>query len=923
MEMPEGLGIAGGVEGIDGIDGLGIEGLEIPDAFLNDAEDDAPEPRSLALDEQMATDVTEVEDHAVKEFEAAGADAILDGPSAAQMDGRASDGEEEDDEGEEEDSDEYDSGEDESEDVSGDEDLPLPAEVAHERGKKLTPVPPATVTLLHKSAPFGSRLEADEDDDDFGDSGEEEDEEEEEEEEEESEEEEEEEEEGDTDGEEDSDEEEVDRAKDSSIRLSTTDISSAVRNLKPHPKYATPAAPVNPAMARALAKIQAEKAASSPPAPAAAKSKLLATVPAPAPSAKKSVTFAAAVRAPAPPPAAPAPTAAAPVPATPGRAPAPVRFTKAGAVRTPEMDAREAAAAAVRAKTAPAAKNLAIEYKAAVVGGSGSRARAAVALRGAAPAPLAAAAPPPKKRSKADEVVPLRMSMPAPAAGAGAKAKAGKKVAAKEDKDEEEDGGSVERAVSDEYNDQQAVLLERLAEVKRRNEAKARELAAMAERVAKETARRERERHAHKAAFDAAAALQRQIAEEEAREAAFEAEMREAKLSLAMAAAADEYDEEEAALTPAARKARASEAAERKALAAITVAERKRRRLETAHHEEEIRRDVKRDAKARAAGMEEAVRAMLEHEEKERLAALAAAAASKGRKGGDVAVSLGTKAPAAFLDDGDDGGDDEEAAAFLAKFLEEHGAVELEAHDKHVGWMNAENLVLKDDAHTVKTHFEDLAKTPAGRAVLAVAEAKYKRKFEQEEAARTRLKAKAMVRVDPRAMKEKDDAKDAQRAKALAALQKAHAERAEALDKAREEERQAKLRKEFVTWHLRDALGRLWEAAGGAGPVKRTFLIGNAPKAQDLCRLEMSKPKTKARLWQRFLAAQADALAASAAGEEAGAKVNGLREVRDALHARPQGPPRCFHGATSGVHLAAVSHALTRGEGPARNAADD
>lgn len=852
-------------------------GTAIPSAFLTGEVLTLPSGgRSAAMDEQIATDLTDVEEHAVKEITIASGVAVLDGPSGAQLDGRESIAGSEEDENEEE--------EEEEDDEASD--LPLFAEVAAKRAKETEPTPAAQVTQLRTGARFGSKSDDDDDEDyatadeedesyhpeeDAADEAEE-----------------------DEDEDETEEDEDIDRSKDTAIRLSRADIADAVRELKPHPKYQTDA-PLS-VKERLMAKIKAERAHAA------------------AEAATKSETKA--------PP-----------------------ETKPKSARIVKFDSHDDEG---EGEDEGVPVNTVVRSKAEAKIAEAKAKAAQVKAKAVIPTVIKDMAP-----TRKAEPVPTRKAEPASAlATAKAKAKAKAKATATVEREDDADSliAAVPLALRGAREPLRAPLhaparaplhssgskkaaasaagfadADELAELRAQvaaAQAHAREMAAKREAAATRAA--EAAKPARSAAYLAeVAALKRQLEAFKAHAEADAAEAYETDLSLAMHDATDELAEEEARLTPAARRAKEREAAHIKALAAAARADREGRRARTAHEAADIKVEVARMEKERSIDMEAAIRAVLEYEAKkeaEEAAAKATAAASKSTgKGKGDKVRAGA-APAARLDEETNAEDD----ALLAKFLEEHGGpVELEDHSKYVRWMNVK---LKDDSKTVNRDLEELERTRPD--IIRRAKAEYQRIFEEEELARTKLKSKAMVRIDPKTLKERDDARDKMRELTLSKLAAARSAHADEMEREKKETRNAALKTEFTTWHLKDALTRMWVATTGADATEmpRSFLRANAAAAQELCKREAGASTTMARLWERFSRDQAAAAAAAqeaAAAERDTDATNDVREVRDALHAHREGPPRSFSGATSGAHMAALSHKLMRHEGPPRNACDE
>ena len=387
-------------------------------------------------------------------------------------------------------------------------------------------------------------------------------------------------------------------------------------------------------------------------------------------------------------------------------------------------------------------------------------------------------------------------------------------------------------------------------------------------------------------------------------------------------------------MTPAERKKQAREEARIKELAAATAAERAARRAATQHERAEIAAEVLRNEKERESAIEQAVRMFVESEERKAAEAARAksskSSAHNAKTGRNDVVKAGGVAPYALLDVDDE--DEAKKEAFLAGWLAEHDSNrELEEHTSKVDWMNPAKLKLKDD--TTETHgFEKLE--AARPELMALARERYRREFEAEEAARLALKAKAAVRVDPRKLKELDDAKDMARKLAAEAFEKKKRDAAAAFKAERAAQARTRVQDEFKSWHARDVLRRLWCDATGEEPEDMTpkFMRKQAAKAAEQAQKEEGdKTFLMQQLLPRFAQWHAEETRrkAAEANEEArrlkmaGPEQNNLKVLGNALHARPEGPPRNFSGAPAGAHLAALSHRLQRREGPPRNARDE
>ncbi len=810
----------------------------------------APPSRSHALDEQLATDVTEVEEHAVKVIEMTGfeGEAALDGLSAAQMDGRASlpdDDEDADDDGSsksetdaEDDGSSSSSSEESDESKSDDDNVPHFAPSAEVRARVGNAVPiVAKMTSRSEPQPFGSKssdaLAGGNAKGDYED----------------------------TDEEDDDDDDDDKHATNSSVRLNTREIAAAVKDLKPHPKFSQHAmAQHSVATQRVLDKMLAEKRsaaaphASAPPAPAPAPAAAPASAPKNTIKSKSSstVTFA--------------------------RARVPSEASESNEESEDDSD-EEAPAAPIKLTFASA------------------KAKASTSSTST----KAALTP-----SKSKKTQPHQTHDDTGDLG-------------------EEDDVTALRALLEAKRKDAATAS------KRRDEASARAAA-----EATTTAAAERKKNKDIAAR---AAIRRELEELAAKEAADIEEANAIDFArLKRKAQAERERAEEAdldAMTPLERKKKAKDDARIKTLAAAAVAERASRRAATQHERAEIEAEVLHNEREREGAIERAVRLAVEVEERKAAEARAAksAKATSRAQHNDV-VTAGGAAPYALVDEDDE--DEDAKEAFLSKWLAEHNDnLELQEHASAVDWMNPSKLKLKED----KTETYGFEKLEAARPeLMAMARERYRREFEAEEIARMSLKASASVRVTPKKLKELDDAKDMARKIAAEAFEAQQRESAAKSKAERATKAKTRVQDAFKRWHARDVLVRLWCDTTGGEPAEMTakFMRKQSAIAAAQVKLEEANKTALRELLPRFATWHAAEIRREAdeAAEEArraalldktrgNGGVNTLKLVHDALHARPEGPPRNFSGAPAGAHLAALSHRLQRHEGPPRNARDE
>ena len=808
----------------------------------------APPSRSHALDEQLATDVTEVEEHAVKVIEMTGfeGEAALDGLSAAQMDGRASlpdDDEDADDDGssksdsdseaDAEDDGSSTSGSEESDESKSDDDnVPHFAPSAEVRARVGNAVPiVAKMTSRSEPQPFGSKssdaLAGGNAKGDYEDTDEEDD---------------------------DNDDDDEDKhATNSSVRLNTREIAAAVKDLKPHPKFSQHAmAQHSVATQRVLDKMLAEKrSAAAPHASASASAPAPASAPKNTIKSKSSstVTFA--------------------------RARVPSEASESNEESEDDSD-----------EEAPAA--------------------------------------------------PIKLTF----ASAKAKASTSTKAALTPSKSKKTQPHQTHDDTGDLGEEDDVTALRALLEAKRKDAATASkrrdEASARAAAEATTTAAAERKKNKDIAAR---AAIRRELEELAAKEAADIEEANAIDFArLKRKAQAERERAEEAdldAMTPLERKKKAKDDARIKTLAAAAVAERASRRAATQHERAEIEAEVLHNEREREGAIERAVRLAVEVEERKAAEARAAksAKATSRAQHNDV-VTAGGAAPYALVDEDDE--DEDAKEAFLSKWLAEHNDnLELQEHASAVDWMNPSKLKLKED----KTETYGFEKLEAARPeLMAMARERYRREFEAEEIARMSLKASASVRVTPKKLKELDDAKDMARKIAAEAFEAQQRESAAKSKAERATKAKTRVQDAFKRWHARDVLVRLWCDTTGGEPAEMTakFMRKQSAIAAAQVKLEEANKTALRELLPRFATWHAAEIRREAdeAAEEArraalldktrgNGGVNTLKLVHDALHARPEGPPRNFSGAPAGAHLAALSHRLQRHEGPPRNARDE